>query len=653
MTARAAEQGNSMRASWRTRCKLKLTTLDKAIALIKPYEPIYVSAGSAAPLGVYPGLISDAGKHLSGNVIHHLLTLGDAPYVRPEFADRFRHNALFIGPNVRRAVTEGRADYTPIFLSEVPGLIRAGRIPVDVSIIMVTPPDEEGYVSYGTHVDVAPAACEVSRLIIAQVNPRMPRVNSPCRLHLDQIHALVEIEAELPELSPPPPRPETESIARHVARLIPDGATLQLGIGAIPDSVLRFLEDRQDLGIHTEMFSDGVVELVQKGVVTGKRKTLNPGKIIASFTFGTRKVYDFVDENPLVELHPVEYTNDPFVIAQNDNMIALNTCLEIDLTGQVCSDSFGERFYSGIGGQVDFIRGAARSKGGEPIIATPATAKDGTVSRIVPELEEGAGVVTTRGDVHWVVTEYGAVNLHGRNVRERAMALISIAHPKFRPWLLAEARKRKLIHLDEEEQVTPPPAYPAHLETQVHAKDGTPLLLRPIHPDDELRLRHLLYGVTRESVYQRFFATNQYLVHDSLQRFLSIDDDRNMSVIASVDVGYKQRIVGWATYSMEPRTRFAEIAFVVDEEYRGRGIGTLMMRRLTEIAEVRGVRGFTAIVLADNVRMLRVLERCGYPIETSQRGDALYVRISFDQAVRNAWQDIDRRGGAGHGACIR
>ena len=296
-------------------------------------------------------------------------------------------------------------------------------------------------------------------MVIAQVNPKMRRT-------------MVEAEHLLPELKPPPSRPETESIARYIAELVPDGATLQLGIGGIPDAVMRYLHDRNDLGIHTEMFSDGVVELARRGVITGKRKTLHPGKITASFLLGTQGTYDFVADNHLVELHPVDYSNDPFVIAQNDDMIAINTCLEIDLTGQVCSDSIGTRFYSGIGGQVDVIRGAARSRRGKPISALPSTARDGTVSRIVPRLDEGAGVVTTRGDVHYVVTEFGVVNLHGRNVRERAMALISIAHPKFRPWLLAEAKQRHYVYTD---QIEPPmriPLYPKPLEKKVRTGHG-------------------------------------------------------------------------------------------------------------------------------------------------------------------------------------
>lgn len=623
---------------WRKRHASKITSLANAIARIRPGDRIYLSDGSATPLGLIPGLIAPEAA-LGDNEIIHMLTFGDAPYVRPEFAGKFRHNALFIGPNVRDAVADGRADYTPIFLSEIPGQIRTRRIPIDVAMIAVSPPDEAGFCTFGTHVDCAPAACDAARVIIAQVNPRMPRSHGPHRLHLDRIAALVEIEHEIPTLPPPKMRGETEAIARNIAELIPDGATLQLGIGGIPDGVLRFLTDRKDLGIHTEMFSDGVVELAERGVITGRCKTLHNGKIVASFCFGTKRVYDFLDNNPVVELYPVDYTNDPFVIARNDNMIAINTCLEIDLTGQVCSDSIGTRFYSGIGGQVDFIRGAARSRGGKPIIALPATACDGSVSRIVPRLSDGAGVVTTRGDVHWVVTEYGAVNLHGKNVRERAMALISIAHPKFRPWLLAEAKQHRLVYRDQLEPPLRAPVYPKRLETQARCKDGTTVLIRPIKPTDESLLREMFYRLTQETIYHRFFATRRMMPHEHLQRFCNVDYERDMTLVASLRSGDDEKLIGFATYNREPEGDFAEAAFLVDDAWQGRGIGTLLMRRLTEIAEVRGLDGFTAIVLSDNLRMMRVFEKCGYPIEVVNRSDTLSLRIPFTQAREN-WSQI-------------
>ncbi|MCK6457489.1 MAG: GNAT family N-acetyltransferase [Phycisphaerae bacterium] len=630
--------------NWRDQCKGKLTTLREAISRIRRGERIHLSDGSATPLGMMPGLVAED-NGLADNEIVHLLTLGDAPYVRPEFATRFRHNALFIGANVREAVTDGRADYTPVFLSEIPGLIRSRRIPIDVSIVSVTPPDSEGWCSFGTHVDISPATTDVARLVIAQVNPRMPRTFGPCRLHVDNIHAMVEIEHPLPELRPPPMRAETESIARAIAELITDGATLQLGIGAIPDAVLRFLEHHNDLGIHTEMFSDGVVHLVQRGVITGRRKTLRPGKIVASFLMGSQSTYEFAHENPMVELHPVDYSNDPFVIAQNDNMVAINTCLEIDLTGQVCSDSIGTQFYSGIGGQVDFIRGAARSKGGRPVIALPSTACDGTVSRIVPRLSDGAGVVTTRGDVHYVVTEYGVANLHGKNVRERAMALISIAHPKFRPWLLAEAKQRRFVYSDQVEPPVHTPLYPKQLETRTRTSDGRPLVIRPIKPTDESLLHDMFYRFSQETIYQRFFAVKNYMPHKRLQQFCTIDYDRDITLVAVIHEGEVETICGMALYALDPKAGYGEAAFVVADQYQGRGIGTLLMRRLTEIAEARNIRGFTADVLADNTRMLRVFEKCGYPVRTTQKGDVVSLKISFDDVPRESWAEQDRSAG--------
>lgn len=625
--------------NWQRVCGHKLVDPARAIAMIRPGERIFVSSGSAAPLGMYPYLC-DENAPLGDNTIIHLLTLGEAPYVHPRFANRFRHNALFIGSNVREAVADGRADFTPVFLSEIPGLIRSGRIRVDVAIISVSPPDADGWCTFGTHVDIAPAACSVARLIIAQVNEFMPRTYGPDRIHIDRIHALCELARPLPVLQQSTNKPEAEQIGRHIAELIPDGATLQLGIGGIPDGVLRFIADRKDLGIHTEMFSDGVVDLVERGVINGRRSNLHPGKLVASFVMGTEKTYDFVHNNPMVELHPVDYTNDPYVIARNDNMIAINTCLQVDLTGQVCSDSIGQKFYSGIGGQVDFIRGAARSRGGKPIIALPSTASGGIISRIVPRLDDGAGVVTTRGDVHWVVTEYGAVNLHGLNARERAMALISIAHPKFRPWLLAEAKQHRLIYLDQLEPPVWTPIYPKQLETRVRLACGAQLVVRPIKPTDEDLLHEMFYRLSRETIQSRFFSAQKYMPHNALQRFCTIDYERDMTLIACTLDGERERAVGWAQYAVDPATNFAEVAFVVDDIWQGKGVGTVLMRRLTEIAEARGLRGFTAIVLAGNARMMRVFEKCGYPLEITEQGETVHLRIPF-QAGRAAWSDID------------
>ena len=423
----------------------RVRTAAQAVSTLVDGQRIFIGSGVAEPQDLVAAL---AGSDLRDCQVVHIMTLGAAPYAAERFREKFRHNALFIGSNVREAVATCRADYTPIFLSEIPGLFRSRKVDLEVALIQVTPPDPDGNFSLGASVDVVKAAVECAGIVIAEVNPYMPWTMGDSLVRASDLDLLVPVSSPILEHSPHPPSEVEKRIGEHISGLIPDGATLQMGIGSIPDAVLRFLDRKKDLGIHTEMFSDGLIELIESGVVNGRRKTLHPRRVVASFAMGTRRLYDFIDHNPLFEFHPVDYTNDPFVIARNDRMVAINSALEVDLTGQVCSDSLGYSPYSGIGGQVDFIRGAARSRGGKPVLALPSTAVNGSVSRIVPHLREGAGVVTSRGDVHYVVTEYGVADLHGRSLRERALALIEIAHPQFRPWLLEEARAHRYLPED-------------------------------------------------------------------------------------------------------------------------------------------------------------------------------------------------------------
>ncbi len=422
----------------------KLATGEEALKAVKSGDTVYVHPGCACPERLLSALVARA-EELENVRVVHIMTMGRAEYVKPGMEGHFRHTALFTGKNVRDAINEGRADYVPVFLSEIPSLFTSRKIPIDVALIHVSPPDEHGFCSYGVGVDVTKAAAEMARVVIAQVNPRMPRVLGDNFIHIRKVTTFVEADDPVVELPRVRMSPAFEEIGRNVASLIEDGSTLQLGIGGIPDAVLHFLRDRKHLGVHTEMFSDGMVELVEQGVVTGEKKTLHPGKIVAAFVLGTRPLFDFVHNNPVVEFHPNDYVNDPFVIAQNYRMVAVNSAIQVDLTGQVCSDSIGDSVYSGFGGQVDFVRGASRAKEGKAVIALLSTARDGEVSRISTYLDEGAGVVTSRADVHYVVTEFGVADLHGRTLRERARALIGIAHPKFREELEAGARKRRLI----------------------------------------------------------------------------------------------------------------------------------------------------------------------------------------------------------------
>jgi acetyl-CoA hydrolase len=430
--------------SWLDTYRSKRCTADEAVKAIGDGDTVYIHPGCAAPEQLVRAMVR-RGPQVRDVKVIHLLTAGSADYVAPEMSGHFRHVAFFAGANVRRAINEGRADFIPVFLGEIEALFANGSIKVDVALIHVSLPDEHGFCSFGVGVDTTKTAADHARVVIAQVNPRMPRTLGDSFIHINKIEHIVEVEDEILEH----PQGQISDIAKkiggNIAGLIEDGSTLQLGIGEIPDAVLGYMHDRKDLGIHTEMVSDGVVDLIEKGIINNEKKTLHPGKVIVGFVLGTRRLYDFIDNNPIFEFHPSSYTNDPFIISRNDKQVAINSAIEVDLTGQVCADSIGYNFYSGIGGQVDFIRGAARSKGGKPIIALPSTAVNDTVSRIVPHLKEGAGVVTSRGDVHYVVTEYGAAYLHGKSIQERSRALIKIAHPKFRDELMKLAREKKRL----------------------------------------------------------------------------------------------------------------------------------------------------------------------------------------------------------------
>ncbi len=420
----------------------KVTTADQAVQLIQSRQRVYLGGGAGVPQILERAMVARA-KELKDVEVVHALAFTGGEYLAPEYASSFRHRALFIGDNARQAVREGRADFMPIFLSDIPSLFRDGPLPIDIALVQVSPPDEHGFCSFGAEVGFTKPAAHAARTIIAEINARMPRVLGDSFIHISKLTKIVEVDYALPQAPQGGFSDVHKKIGEHIAAMIPDAATLQLGIGSIPDAVLFHLRTKRDLGIHSELFSDGVIDLVERGVITNEKKTLHLGKLVAGFCFGSKKLYDFVNDNALIELHPSDYVNDPFVIAQNEKMIAINSAIEVDLTGQVCADSIGPQFYSGIGGQVDFVRGAARSPGGKPIIALPATAKEDQFSRIVPQLKPGAGVVTSRGDVHYVVTEFGVASLHGTSIRERARAMIGIAHPKFRGELEKYAREQK------------------------------------------------------------------------------------------------------------------------------------------------------------------------------------------------------------------
>lgn len=433
--------------SWIEEYTSKVTTAEKAVDVIKSGDRIFMTGNCAVPQRIVGKLVERADA-LENVEMVQVLTIGKADYVRPGLEKHLRVNTLFISDNVRAAVNEGRADFTPCRLSEIPLLFTSGALPLDVAMVHVSPPDEHGFCSFGVEVGITKSAAATAKVVIAEVNLRMPRTLGDSFIHISRLTYAVPVDYQLPEHSMGQPNELSMKIGKLVADLIEDGSTLQMGIGAIPDGVLHYLKDRRNLGIHTELFSDGVIDLYEQGVINGERKTLHRGKMVAGFLLGSRRLYEFVDNNPVVELHPTEYVNDPYVIRQNEKMVAINSAIEVDLTGQVCADSIGPRLYSGVGGQLDFIRGAARSKGGKPIIALPSSGTNRAgerFSRIVAMLRPGAGVVTTRNDVHFIVTEYGVANLYGKTIRQRARALVDVAHPDFRADL--EKRAAELRYL--------------------------------------------------------------------------------------------------------------------------------------------------------------------------------------------------------------
>ncbi len=615
------------KSSWQERYADKVVTAERAVAVVRHGQRVFLGSGAGGPQTLIEAL--SAREDIADTEIVHILTLGLATYAEPRLGHRFRHNAFFIGPNVREAVAEGRADYTPMFLSEIPELFRSGRVVIDVALISVSPPDEQGHCTYGVSTDIVKAAAESARMVIAEVNAQMPRVLGDCLIHVDAIDMLVPSDRPVLEAVQGTPDEISKRIAKHVTGLIEDGSTLQLGIGKIPDAILHNLEGLHDLGIHTEMFSDGIIPLIDQGVITGAKKTLHPDKIVASFAMGSRKLYDFINNNPLIEFHPTEYVNDPFIIALNDKMVSINAAIEVDLTGQICADSLGPAFYNGVGGQVDFTRGAARATGGKPIIVLPSTAAGGTISRIVSHLKHGAAVTTSRADVHYVVTEHGVAHLHGKCVRERAMALIEISDPLFRPWLLNEAKARKLVYADQIELTVATPIYPDELERWIELRDGSKAFMRPLKLTDEAGLRRMFYQLSEKSVRDRFFRAIETMPHDRLQEFLRVDYDADMAMVVLTDSSDDAELIGIGHYSNNPQTNMADSAYLVRDDYQGKGIGTTLLSTLIEIAREHGVAGFTADVLVINSGMLRIFQKCGHAVQIDVEEGECKVTIPF------------------------
>ncbi|MCK4483728.1 MAG: GNAT family N-acetyltransferase, partial [Candidatus Thorarchaeota archaeon] len=611
------------RTKWTDKYKKKVLTANEAIGKIGRGSRIFLGTGCGVPYHLVQELANCADQ-MADNEIVHLLTLGDTPSADPKFQAQFRHNSFFVSANIRDAVAEGRADYTPIMLSDIPRLFRRKRMPLDVAMIQVSPPDEHGYCSLGIAVDITKSAAESANLVIAQVNNRMPVTHGDSFIQVNDVDYLVPHNEPLREFEAQEVDEVIDLIGSFVARLIENGSTLELGIGALPQAVCSNLMETgvRDLGVHTEMFSDSLIPLIESGIVNNKKKTIHRDKVIASFAMGTKKLYDFIDDNPMFHFHDTAYVNDPHVIGQNKRMIAINSALEIDLTGQVCADSIGHRFYSGIGGQVDFIRGASKSLGGKAIICMLSTAMDGEVSRIVPRLSEGAGVVTTRGDVDYIITEYGLATLHGKTIRERVLSLIAIAHPKFRNELLEAAKKMHYVFEDQVPFQVQGTYFATEYECQETFKGpegDVNVQFRLIRPDDADRIKELFYDLSEESIYFRFLTPLRSLRRQTLQDFYNVDQDRDISIVAVIstdDEKEVEEIIGAGRYLLDRSKNEAEFALLIEDEYHGRGIGTFLLNHLMRIAKSKGVKRFIAYVHPQNQKMVRFIHRTGKVVES-------------------------------------
>jgi acyl-CoA hydrolase/GNAT superfamily N-acetyltransferase len=619
------------------RYKNKQLDVEGAIkTFISPGDRIFIDSGCSEPLDLTQKLI-ELGPKLSDIELIHFISLSDLDYYRTAGGkvDLFRHNVFFISNNLREAVQRGFADYTPMLLSDIPRIFERGQIHVKTALIQVSPPDKYGFCSYGINVDIAKPIAEAADHVIAEINPNMPRTLGDSFIHMDKIDAFVISDHDIIEFTYDKPNKTAKKIGKNVASLIEDESTIQMGIGTIPNAITKELEEKKDLGIHSEVFSDGLVDLVEKGVITCDKKTIHKGKIISSFIMGSRRLYDFVDNNPFVEFHPVNYCNDPFIISKNRKQVAINAALSVDLTGQVNADSLGPLFYSGIGGQVDFIRGANRSIGGKPITVLPsiATLKDGkVVSRIVPFLQQGSGVVVTRGDVHYVVTEWGIAYLHGKSIRERVLQMINIAHPDFREDLLEYAKKWNYIYSDQQLPRSIDgrlSLYPEKYETTFNLENGQRIMIRPVKPTDERLIQELYYSMDNEDRYLRFFTPRKSFPHKQIQTLANIDYSTNMILVGICEERNEYKVIASAAFIKTKEPSTAEIALVVNEKWRRYGIGKFLLNYLVRIARELNYNYFSGTVLLKNKPMLHILHTCGYPL-ISKKTEYGEVDFKFD-----------------------
>lgn len=610
----------------------KFSAEDRIFSKIHRGDRIFIGTGCGAPQYLIRALIryiENNPKAFFDTEVFQVWSLGLSRFTDSKFKTNFRHNSFFIGDNTRDSVNKGIADYTPVFLSEVPGLFNRGLVPVDVALIQTSLPDKHGYLSLGISVDIIKAATEKADLVIAQINRNMPRTHGNSFIHVEDIDYLIHHDEPLLEYEPSISDDIAERIGSYVSRIIEDGDTIQVGYGSIPNALLANLGGKKHLGVHTELFTDGLVKLIEDGVIDNKMKSIHRNKCIASFCMGSSKTYDFLNDNPSVEFRPIDYTNNPLIISRNRKMTAINSALQIDLTGQSTSESIDSRFYSGIGGHADFMRGAVLSPGGKTILTLKSAAMNDTISRIIPLMGEGAGVTLGRGDIHYVVTEWGIAYIHGKNIRERAMDLIAIAHPKFRMWLIEEAKKKGLIYQDQAFIPGKRGEYPETLEAKRTTSGGQEILLRPVKISDEPLLKEFFYSLSDQSIYRRFISVRKDMPHERLQEFVIIDYTKETMILVIMDHGEKEEVIGLGQFGIDDNTHTGEVALVIKDNTQNMGVGTELLKYLTTIAKRQGLLGFTAEVLVENRPMLNLFEKMGFDIQKRSSAGVYELRMAF------------------------
>ncbi len=620
----------------------KFVSAYEAISKIKTGSRVFLGTGCGEPQHLIKEMVAD--QNLHDIMIYQMFSGTLARYVNDEsFLKRFSLKLFLISLAMRKAAFEGKIDYIPIYLSRIPELFTSKSIGIDVALIQVSPPDEFGYCSLGISVDVTKSAVANAGLVIAQVNSKMPRTMGDTFVHVDEIDYMVQFDQPL--LRWLPEFKDTDiarRIGHYVAQLVDNGATLQIGFGSLPHTILQYLDKKKDLGIHTQLITDSFIPLIEQNVITNKKKTLLPGRIVASMVMGTEKIYQYVHNNPMFYFRTSEFVSNPTVIAQNDKLISISSALEVDLTGQVCTDSIGYLFYGGIGDQVDFLHGSAMSKGGFSIIAFPSTAQDGQVSRIVPHLSEGAGIATTRGDINYVVTEYGIAHLSGKSIYQRVMELAQIAHPKFREHLIEMAKKRHYIFADQLPPLIDDLLFLEEYKSTMEIKNGRTISFRPLLPSDEFAYRNFFYSLKDETIYFRFFFRMKLFTHEVVQdQWSSMDYRNNLSIIGLDQRGGHAEIVAVGSYASGEEHQDAEVAFVIHEDFQGMGIASYLLQVLEKIAMANGYKRFCASVLKENGAMVRVFKK-RYPNATvtlSSEND-YRIRMDFYDSIENLEDEL-------------